>query len=96
MNGASGLRKANVARQGGGGGSEPRRGTGGRASPARLRAPRAHGPGAIRRLPSGRFLARYPAPDGRRLLNPATKTQRDILAALHLTENDLKDYASQR
>ena len=34
------------------------------------------------------------APDGRRLMNPITKTQRLILEALGHTENDLKAYAT--
>jgi transposase len=34
------------------------------------------------------------APSGRRLINPATKTQRQILEALSLTEADLKSYAA--
>jgi transposase len=34
------------------------------------------------------------AATGRRLINPATKTQRDILNALDLTEQDLKTYAT--
>jgi transposase len=36
------------------------------------------------------------AASGRRLINPATKTQRDILEALGLTETDLKTYATPR
>ena len=34
------------------------------------------------------------APSGRRLINPATKTQRQILQALGLTEDGLKSYAA--
>jgi transposase len=34
------------------------------------------------------------AASGRRLINPATKTQREVLAALGLTETDLKSYAA--
>jgi transposase len=34
------------------------------------------------------------AASGRRLINPATKTQREILQALGLTEEDLKSYAA--
>jgi transposase len=35
------------------------------------------------------------AGSGRRLINPATKTQRDVLEALGLTEEDLRAHASQ-
>ncbi|MDR2381788.1 MAG: hypothetical protein LBE08_11590, partial [Bifidobacteriaceae bacterium] len=35
------------------------------------------------------------AASGRRLINPATKTQRDVLTALDLTEQDLKSYAAR-
>jgi transposase len=34
------------------------------------------------------------APTGRRLMNPATKLQRDILEALDITEQDLKSYVA--